>query len=376
MLVRRLEAAGAIVVGKTNLPEMGHKAHTSNKLVGTTANPFDHGKSVGGSSGGSAAAVAAGIVPLAQGSDGGGSLRIPAAMCGVVGFKATPGVCPLDSRPDAFVQFQPFLHSGPIARTVEDTALLLDVLSGYYAGDPRSLPDRDDAYVDATRRDVDGLRVAYSPDLDVFPVASTVRGVVDDAVGGFDAAGATVEEVSVGVDHSLEELRGSWEAGWYTYAAELSQVMQHEPFGVDFLGDDREDAEPELVEQMEAGLEYSAVEMRMSNITRTDFFDTVQALFETHDLLVTPTVGVEPFDKDLRLGPSEVEGRDISPTVDWTLTWPFNQTPHPAVSVPAGFTDSGLPVGLQVVGRPHEDDTVLAAAAAFERERPWHDAYP
>lgn len=376
VVVERLESAGAIIIGKTNTPELGFKCHTSNNLVGTTTNPFDNGKSAGGSSGGSAAAVGAGLVPLAQGSDGAGSIRNPAAMCGVVGLKPTPGVCPNDSRPNAYTHFHPYLHIGPIARTVEDLALMLDVLSGYYAYDPRSLPDRDEDYIDTIQRDVSGLRVAYSPDLDVFPVEETVRNTVADAAESFEAAGSTVEEVSVGIEHSLEELRTAWEIDGITSVTEMAETLQRESPNVDFLGDDREDVSPGLVDCIEKGYEYSAMEMRTAGITKTDLFDALQTLFETYDILITPTIGVEPFDKDLRLGPSEIEGREIDPWLDWTLTWPFNVTPHPAISVPAGFTDNGLPVGLQIVGRPHEDDTVLAAAAAFERERPWHEAYP
>ncbi|WP_255192508.1 amidase [Natronobeatus ordinarius] len=376
VLVRRIEQAGGIIVGKTNTPESGHKGHTDNKLVGATRNPFDPTKSVGGSSGGSAAALAAGYVPLAQGSDVGGSLRMPASMCNVATIKPTPGTVPIDMRPDAFVQFQPYLHTGPMARTVADVALFLDVLSGYFPYDPRSRPTDDADFLAATKRSIEGSTIGYTPDFDVFPVAESVSTVVDDAVGAFEAAGATVEETTVGIDYSVTELRDAWDANFTTFVAETAMQWKHEPFNVDFLGADDGDVEPELVEQIERGLEYSAVDLRMQQVVRTELFEAVQALFEEYDFLVMPTNTVPPFDVDLRLGPSDVDGEPIDPWLEWTLTWLFNQTPHPVVSVPAGLTDDGLPVGLQIVGQPYEDEAVLAAGAAFERERPWHDHYP
>jgi Asp-tRNA(Asn)/Glu-tRNA(Gln) amidotransferase A subunit family amidase len=375
-IVNRIEAAGGIIVGKTSTPELGHLGHTHNRLVGTTANPFDHSRSAGGSSGGSAAAVASGLVPLAQGSDGGGSLRMPASMCGIVSLKPTPGVVPFDLRPNGFAHFQPFLYAGPMARTVEDAALLLDVLSGYSPQDPLSLPDTDDEYLGATDRSIDGSKIAYTPDFDVWPVAEPVRDVVGEAVGAFEQIGADVDHVTVEMDRSLPELRDSWKAGWYTFAAETAEEWKGEPFGIDFLADHRETVDSTLIEQMEQGYEYSGVELRMANIIRTEVFDTVQAIFQEYDYLVMPTIAVPPFEKELHQGPSEIAGQEIDPWQDWTLTWLFNQAPHPVAAVPAGFTTDGLPVGMQIVGPPHEDEAVIAASAAYEDARPWHDEYP
>src|SRR5438876_3610615 len=188
--VERLERAGAIVLGKTNTPEFGHKGVTDNYLFGPTNTPFRIGKNAGGSSGGSAAAVAAGLAPLAQGSDGGGSIRIPAAWCGVYGFKASFGRVAAVARPDAFMLAVPFAHAGPIARSVADAALMLGVMSGPDDRDPYSLPAEGADYAAATRRPVAGMRVAWSPDLGVFPIDPEVARVTREAVAAFEEAGA------------------------------------------------------------------------------------------------------------------------------------------------------------------------------------------
>jgi aspartyl-tRNA(Asn)/glutamyl-tRNA(Gln) amidotransferase subunit A len=301
---------------------------------------------------------------------------MPASMCGVVSIKPTPGVVPFDFRPNGFAHSQPYLYAGPIARTVADAALLLDVLSGYSPLDPMSLPETDSEYLSATDQTLDEPKIAYTPDFDVWPVDQAVRDVVGEAVQTFEEIGADVETTTVGIDRSVAELRDSWKTGWYTFAAETAEEWKAEPFGIDFLEDHRDGIDSTLLEQMEQGYEYSAVELRMANVIRTEVFDTVQALFEEYDFLVMPTIAVPPFDKDLHQGPNEIEGQEIDPWQDWTLTWLFNQAPHPVAAVPAGFTDEGLPVGMQIIGKPHEDEAVITASAAFEKERPWQDEYP
>src|SRR5438105_7132225 len=208
--VTRLERAGAIVLGKTNTPEFGHRGTTDNYLFGPTSTPFRIGKNAGGSSGGSAAAVAAGLASIAQGSDGGGSLRIPAAWCGVYGFKASFGRVAAVARPDAFMLAVPFAHAGPIARSVGDAALMLGVMSGPDDRDPYSLPADAADYVAATTRSVAGLRVAWSPDLGVFPIDPEVARVTAEAITAFEDAGARVDEVRVGLKRSQEEMCDAW----------------------------------------------------------------------------------------------------------------------------------------------------------------------
>jgi Asp-tRNA(Asn)/Glu-tRNA(Gln) amidotransferase A subunit family amidase len=377
--VERLERAGAIVLGKTNTPEFGHRAITDNLLFGPTSTPFAPGKNAGGSSGGSAAAVAAGLAPMAQGSDGGGSIRIPASFCGVYGFKASYGRVASATRPDAFLSHTPFTNSGPLSRTVEDAALMLSVITGPHPRDPFSLPDEGIDYLAATRRSIGGLKIAYSPNLDIFPVEERVLRVVGEAVRAFEEAGARVEEASVGLEkHDQRQLSRIWMREVGVRYAEITANFKKEGV-VDLLGEHREDLTPQLVNLLETGQQMRALDYRLDDVVRTEVFDAVQDLFDGYDLLVTPTLAVPPFDNaddGNTVGPSEVNGEEVDPLLGWCLTYPFNYTGHPAASVPAGFTDDGLPVGMQIVGRRFADEAVLAASAAFERARPWSGHYP
>jgi Asp-tRNA(Asn)/Glu-tRNA(Gln) amidotransferase A subunit family amidase len=371
-VVERLEAAGAVVLGKTNTPEFGHRGTTDSLLFGPTANPFDTDLNAGGSSGGSAAAVSDALVPLAQGTDGGGSVRIPASFCGLYGLKPSFGRIPRVQRPNAFCDHTPMLHHGPLARTVEDAALMLDVTAGAHPRDPFSLPDPDGSYRAAVGAPVDDVRVAYSPDFDCFPIDPDVRRVVEAAV---DALGSvTGGATTVDLDHglSLSEVEDAWKRG-----RELGQAMTARSLGergFDVLGEDDDLLPTELTAQMRAGLEHSAVTLRQADAVRTTIYDAIQDVLEDHDLLAMPTLGVTAFENE-SLGPATVDGRDIDPALGWRPTYPFNLTGHPVASVPAGFAD-GLPVGLQLVGRRGADAEVLAASAAFERVRPWQDRYP
>ena len=378
VFVDRLLDAGAIILGKTNTPEYGHKGTTDNLVVGPTPTPFDVTKNAGGSSGGSAAAVAAGLATLAQGSDGGGSIRIPSAFCGVFGIKPTYRRIARPARPNAFTH-TPFSQLGPHARTVGDAALMFDALAGPHPGDPMVLPETDDDYLAATTRGIEGLSVAYSPDLGVFPVEDAVTDVVDDALSAFERAGADVVDVELDHDgRTREEIEDAWLAGFQVNYGALSEDKK--ALGVDYRGDDRADATPTFVEMADAGAAMSAVDYQRADNVRTDVFLGVQEVFEEHDLLVAPTLAVESVDnaradEGNTVGPTEVDGEPVDPLIGWCLTYPFNLTGHPVANVPAGLTAAGMPVGMQVVGPRFADDRVLAASAAVERTRPWHDAY-
>ena len=378
-LVGRIKDAGGIVLGKTNTPELGHKATTDNALFGPTSTPFAPRMNAGGSSGGSAAAVAADLAMLGHGSDGGGSIRIPAAFCGVYGYKASHRRVPNRERPDAFGGIAPYTHHGPLARSVGDAALLLDVITGPHPDDPLSLPDDGTDYRAAVDRPIDDLSVAYSPTFDVFPVASVVRDIVDDAVGAFVDAGADVVEASPDIPYTHGELSKAWTT-LHKYLLAKTNESFTRTHGVDLLSDHREEMAPELVRQMAAGYEADPMDRFQADAVRTDVFDAIQSVLADHDLLVTPTLAVPAVPNDSTLnghvvGPSTVAGEPVSPYLGWCLTYPINFTGHPAASIPAGFTNEGMPVGLQIVGRRFGDESVLAASGAFERERPWHDAY-
>ena len=373
---RVLTAAGAIVLGKTNTPEFGAGGTTDNLLVGPTSTPFAPGFNAGGSSGGAAAAVADGLAALAQGSDGGGSIRIPASCCGVYGFKATYGRVPSSSRPNAWFTHTPNLQSGPIARSVRDAALMLSVLAAPDTRDPLALPAWGEDPLAACELPIEGLRIGFSPDLGDFPVDPEVAAIVRSAADAFAQAGATVVEVAVDLRHPHEQLAQLWRRQiGVLYGMD---VALFERAGVDLLGAHRDQLTPELLALIELGQRQSAVEHRLDDVIRTDVLDGVEAVFEQVDLLVCPTLTAPPprnADDGNTLGPREVAGRPVDPEIGWCMTYPFNFSGHPAASIPAGRTAAGLPVGLQIVGRRFADADVLAASAAYERVRPWQDTF-
>ena len=370
----RMEAAGAILVGKTNSPVMGFRGTCDNYLFGPTRNPFDLTKNSGGSSGGSAAAVADGLLPLAEGTDGGGSIRIPAAWCGVYGYKPSFGRVPSIARPNAFASLNPFLFEGPITRTVEDAALALDVLAGYDDRDPFALDDPA-SFAGSVRRPISGWRIAYSPDFGVHAVDRRVAAAVERAVGAFEQAGAVVEQVDIDIPFDQRELSDLWCR--LIIPLNIEGLAGLAAQGFDVLGEHREDLPPEYLRWIDEGYRLTALDVARDQQKRTAVHDGIQRVLRTHDLLVTPTVGVPPVDNaddGNTLGPSSVDGIDVDPLIGWCLTYLVNFSGHPAASVPAGDVD-GLPVGMQLIGRRYADSDVLAASAAYERIRPWRDAY-
>ncbi|MFC4544233.1 amidase [Halosolutus amylolyticus] len=371
--VERLDAAGAVIVGTTNTPALAHTIKTENRLVGATPTPFDDERSAGGSSGGSAAAVAAGLATVATGSDIGGSLRVPASCCNVIGLKPSFGRVPVNARTDRFGTHTPFMIGGPIGRSAADVALAFDVLSGQDHRDPFAVPGGDDDVLAAIDRPTDDLSIAYSPDLDLQPVDPIVRETVGAAVDDLAAAGATVERVDVALP-DYEDLRSAYytQVGSY-FAAVAAQI--EERFGIDL---ERADVEPTLRSTIGLADDTSAIEERLANVPRTAAYDAIEAAVGDHDVLVTPTLTVPPYGKHLSdRYPTEIDGQSVDgiPT-DAMLTWVFNLTGHPAASVPTGLTPDGVPIGCQVVGRRYAESDVLAVAAAIERERPWAGHYP
>jgi len=370
--VERLEAAGAVIVGTTNTPALAHTIKTDNRLVGATATPFDLERSAGGSSGGSAAAVAAGLTTFATGSDIGGSLRVPASCCNVVGLKPSFGRVPAGSRLDSFGTHTPFMIGGPIGRSTEDVALAFDILSGQDDRDPLSVPDGDDV-LPATDRLADDLSIGYSPNLDLQPVDPTVRAIVGDAVDDLAAAGVAVTDVDVSLP-DYEPLRSAYYTQVGGYFAALAARVE-ERFGIDL---ETADVEETLLSTIALADDTSAVEERLANGPRAQAYDAIEDALTGHDALVTPTLTVPPYGKRLAdRYPTTIDGQAVDgiPT-DAMLTWVFNLTGHPVASVPAGLTDDGLPVGLQIVGRRYAEADVLAVAAALERARPWAGHYP
>ncbi len=371
----RMEQAGAILLGKTNSPALGFRGTCDNYLFGPSRNPFDTTKNTGGSSGGSAAAVADGLVPIAEGTDAGGSIRIPASWCGTYGFKASVGRIPMVIRPNAFAGHSPFIFEGPITRSVEDAALSLSALSGYDARDPYSLDEEVD-FLGALDRPIAGWKIAYSPDFDVFPIEREVAETVEKAVGAFSEAGAHVETVRLGIERTQLELAELWCR--LVIPISLAAFEGFKEQGIDVLKDHRHDLPPELIDWLERGLKISVLDHYRDQEIRSEIFDAIQGIFDDYDLLITPTLACLPVDNATdgnTVGPRQINGESVDPLIGWCLTYLTNFSGHPSASIPAGLSSAGLPVGMQIIGRRGADVDVLAASAVFEQLRPWHDSY-
>jgi aspartyl-tRNA(Asn)/glutamyl-tRNA(Gln) amidotransferase subunit A len=357
-IVERLLAAGGIMLGKTTTPEFGWKGITDSPVTGITRNPWDLSKTPGGSSGGASAQVAAGLGPLAIGTDGGGSIRIPAGFTGIFGHKPSFGRVP--SYPPS--PFYHVAHTGPMARTVADAALMLKVMAGPHEGDRLSLEGTPDDYPAKLTRGIKGKRVAWSPDLGYAQVDPQVAALTAKAAKSFAKLGAKVEEVDPGFGPSLPAFSVFWLSG----AAGLLS---------DSLAQWESQIDPGLVDQVKRGMQFTAVDYVKATSFRHQFWDKVRRFFDKYDLLLTPTLAVLPFKAGVN-HPDE----GVKPEKDWMewspFTYPFNLTHQPAATVPCGFSTEGLPVGLQIVGRRFADTTVLQAAAAFEKAHPWAAARP
>jgi amidase len=362
LIVQRLKAAGAIVVGKTNTPEFGAGGNTFNAVFGATRNPWNPALTCGGSSGGAAVALATGMGPLAQGSDLGGSLRMPAAFCGVVGFRTSPGLVPAYPKELAWETLGIY---GPMARTVADTALMLSVVAGpddraplSYAVDTREFPRAVKA------PSVKGWRVAWTPDLNgLTPVDSEVIRVAEGATRVFRSLGARVEAACCDfseVEEIVMATRG------------LSMVALH----ADKLPRWKAQMQAGLVWNIEQGLSLTPQAIARGEKARTVLWHRVRTFMEGYDLLILPTAAVLPFPVEQPY-PVDINGKPLDNYIQWAyLTYGITVTGLPVISVPCGFTRAGLPVGLQIVGRRRQETAVLRAAAAFEAAAPWAGRIP
>ncbi|MGH3776094.1 MAG: amidase [Pseudonocardiaceae bacterium] len=354
--VARLREHGAVLLGKTTTSELAWKGVTDSALTGVTVNPWDTSRTPGGSSGGSAVAVALGMGPLSMGTDGGGSVRIPASFTGTVAIKPTYGRVPhWPASPSGTLGY-----GGPMARTVADTALLLDVVSGPDARDCAALPPITRSYSGALDSGVLGLRIALSPTLGYVDVDPDVADAVQAAAYVFRDLGAEVEIADPGLVECVDDFHVLWFTALAKAVARLTSS-------------EREYLEPGLREIVTQGQRCSALDYLTATTTRMAMGATMGSFHERYDLLLTPTVPITPF----------VAGEEVPigwHSLRWTswtpFTYPFNMTQQPAASVPCGWSSTGLPIGLQVVGPRHAEDRVLAACAAYERVAPWAHRRP
>jgi len=362
--VARLRAAGAVIVGKTNNPEFCYRGFTDNLLFGLTRNPWDPQRTPGGSSGGAGSSVAAGMTAIALGTDGGGSIRIPASFCGVVGHKPTFGLVP---KEPGFRGWKTLSVDGPLTRSVRDAALMLSVLAGPAAADDMSYPGPPvENYLDAVAhpRDLRGLRLAWSADLGTLPVDPDVRAVFSQAVRVLADCGCDLVEAAPATAHPTEL--------WNRIA--LTEGYSSEG---PFLTSSRHQMSPGTAEIVEAGQAITGSQYIDALHERARYTQVWAEFFDRFDLLVTPAMQLTAFPVG-RQTPEQIEGQPVDPFFDdWcTICLPANLTGMPATVVPAGFGAGGRPVGLQVMGPRWADALTLEVASAFEAVTPWHTYQP
>ena len=354
--VARMREHGAVFIGKTTTPEFGWKGVTDNPLTGITRNPWDTSKTPGGSSGGSSAAIAAGMSPLSYGTDGGGSIRIPAGFTGIYGIKPSFGRVPAYPMSP----FGTVAHVGPMTRTVADSALMLTVMAEPDARDWHALPYEGTDYTQGLADGIKGKKIAYSPALGYAEVDPEIADLVATAVRSLEALGAHVEEVDPGFEDPMPIFRTIWWAG-ATYL--LGELPDEKKALLD----------PGLAGVVEEGAKLSLRDFVDANQQRGALGAHMRQFMETYDFLVTPTLPIPAFDVGVLSPVDDTLGK----WTNWTpFSFPFNLTQQPAASVPCGFTKAGLPVGLHVVGRMFDDASVLKASYAYEQAHEWMKARP
>ena len=363
--VIRLKEAGAVLMGKSNTPEFGHIALTNNKIFGETKTPWDVERNSGGSSGGAAAAVASGLAPLALGSDGGGSIRVPSSCCGVYGLKPTFGRIP--SYPRIGVVFKSMDHYGPITRYVKDAALMLNVIKGHHPADPDSFPDDNIDYVKILENKPKKLKIGYSMTLGFGKVLEEeVKDNVLNSVKKFEQFDWDVEEAKIKM-RTPELAFNTLVAVGYAYDLQKDYDKR------------LEDLSPDLKATIRFGLDSSAMNVGKAKEQRKKVYEVLYQYFQNYDILITPTLpcpAIKPkWQESGTVFP--IIGKKALNITSWmTYTYPFNMSGLPAASIPSGWTNSGLPIGMQIVGKRYDEKTVLQVSKAFEEIAPWQDRRP
>lgn len=372
-----MEKNGGIAIGKVNAPAYGFRAVTDNKMYGASCTPFNTEYNSGGSSGGSAAAVADGLVPIAEGGDAGGSIRIPAACCNLVGFAPGVGSIPMLNRPDAFSTTHPFCLSGGLVKTVKDAAVLYKYMSEYNSRDPYSSPTvQNQKELDRILNDNGKLKIAFTYDFDIFETEDNVRNIVKEAAYKFREEGHEIEEVHFNFKHTATDFSEQWCKG---ITIDCALDLNHEKEkGNDLLKEHKDDFPEEFIYYKELCDNLSIEDLYKFNLARTDVLDNFENIFDNYDLIISPVMCCLPIKNKKNgetKGPKTVNGKPVESLIGWCETFLTNFVGYPSASLPAGIAENNLPVGMQLIGKRFREATVLKAAGIYERINPWRDYY-
>lgn len=361
IFVERIRKSGAIIIGKTNTPEFGLGSQTYNPVYGTTLNPYDLTRTCGGSSGGAAVSLALRMLPVADGSDFGGSLRNPGAYCNVLGFRPSAGRIPIGPTPEVFVQ--QLGYEGPMARTVTDLGMLLSVQAGFDQRQPLSIKEDPAIFTTPLKRDFKNTRVAWLGNWDGYlPMEPSVLELCSSALKTFQDIGCIVEETKP--DFSPERLWSIWLAHRHWIVGTSLSVFYNDPAKRELL-------KPEACFEVEGAFKLSAIDVYDASIGRSAWYQALQKVFEKYSYLLIPTAQVFPFDAKVHW-PKEIAGRAMDTYHRWMeVVLPWTLSGSPVINVPVGFNVSGLPMGLQIIGKVHGDFEVLQIAYAYEQAADW-----
>lgn len=361
LIIERLKKAGCVTLGKTNVPEFGAGSQTFNPVFGATYNPYDLSKTCGGSSGGAAVALATGMIPIADGSDMGGSLRNPASFCNVVGFRPSPGRVPQYPKMNGWANLA--VH-GPMARTVQDVALMMQAIAGYDDRSPIAIHESASIFAQPLDRDFKDIRIAWSPDLGELAVDPQVINTIEKQLSVFTDMGCHIENTHPDFRDAYDIFQTLRAWGF-----ELSFADRFAEFGEDQFKDT-------IRWNVEQGKNLTASQISRTEVKRTELYHRVREFMQTYEYLLLPAVQVPPFPVDEPY-PTEINGQKMNSYIDWMMACGYiTVTGLPTISVPCGFTDDGLPIGLQIVGRPHADFEVLQLAYAFQEATLFYQTKP
>ncbi len=359
IVVKRFKETGSVILGKTNTPAFGHMGITDNLIFGKTSNPWNLERTSGGSSGGAGAEVASGMGPLAIGSDGGGSIRIPACFCGIYGLKPSFGLIPRNLH--GTITWVTLDHYGPIVRYVKDAALMLDAIAGPDDSDRYTIPKINQSYLDALTEKPKKLKIGYSLDLGfVKAIEPEVENSVLNAAQMFEQMGWSVEKAKIKMKKPELAFNTLVTAG---FAYDIN-LKKH-----------RDILDINLIKIIEAGLSYSGNDLKRAEFQREKMYNVVSKYFKNYDILITPSIPCPAFVHGIMF-PPKINNKAMSPNAWTSFTFPFNMTGNPAASIPCGWTKDGLPIGMQIIGQRFDDITVLQVSKAFEEMQPWQDKKP